>query len=226
MRLIFVRHAESEANAEGRLQGHVDFPLSARGRLQAESLFVHFHKKGPEPTHVYSSPLKRTAETAQIVSRRWPLKIKYSDDLKEFDIGVFSGLTWEEIFKSYPEMSSAFEKSRDWGVVEGAESFADQRARAESALCGLIKAHGIDDVVIVFTHGGFLLHLLSMLLGTEHFWSTPLMNTALFDFSLEQDKWDRRTVHYPPLGDSSFNNNTLWRINRFGDVSHLVDQVT
>ena len=94
MRLVFVRHAESVGNAEHRLQGHADFPLSDLGRTQAERLFIQFKSERFEPTHVYSSPLKRVAETAQIVSREWPVEVSYSDDLKEHNIGVFSGLTW------------------------------------------------------------------------------------------------------------------------------------
>ena len=213
MRLVFVRHAESEGNAEGRLQGHADFPLSDDGRAQAATLFDRFKREGLEPTHVYSSPLKRTAETAQIVARDWPVEISYSDDLKEHDIGVFSGLTWEEATAAHPEMARALDETSEWGVVAGAESFADQRSRAERVVSGLVGAHGNDDVVVVFTHGGIILQLLSVVLGTDRAWSTPLQNTTLFDFTLESSLWDRR--------DGSLHNRDLWSINRFGDASHL-----
>ena len=46
MRLLFVRHAESTANAEGRYQGHADFPLSDAGRLQARKLAERFPQRG------------------------------------------------------------------------------------------------------------------------------------------------------------------------------------
>jgi broad specificity phosphatase PhoE len=67
MRLIFVRHAETTANAEGRFQGHADFSLSARGQAQAQLLKSRFLVEGLTPTHLYSSPLKRCAETAEII---------------------------------------------------------------------------------------------------------------------------------------------------------------
>ena len=213
MRLIFVRHAESEANAQGRMQGHADFPLSDRGRSQAESLFRRFTSEGLEPTHAYSSPLKRTAETAQIVSRGWPLEISYSDDLKEHDIGVFSGLTRDEASAAHPEMLRAYEESMDWAVVDGAESLADQRARAERVVQGLVGGHRPEDRVVVFTHGGILLNLLSVVMGTDRLWSTPLENTTMFDFTLDVERWNRR--------DSSLHNRDLWWINRFGDASHV-----
>lgn len=213
MRLIFVRHAESTANSEGRLQGHEDFSLSDLGQLQSERLFKHFHRQTLKPSHIYSSPLKRAAETAQIVSRSWRLDISYSDDLKEHDIGVFSGLMWDEAVENYPEMASAFEESRDWGVVAGAESVVDQRIRAEKVVHGLINNHNNDDLVIVFTHGGFLIHMISVVMGTERLWSVELKNTALFDFTLDCERWNSR--------DASFQNDTLWRVNRFADTSHL-----
>ena len=93
MNLIIVRHAESTGNAEDRLQGQHDFPLSERGRRQAALLRGRFESEGYEPTHIYSSPLSRTLETARIASAGWDLPITEWDDLMETDIGVFSGLT-------------------------------------------------------------------------------------------------------------------------------------
>ncbi len=100
-----MRHGESTGNAEGRLQGRAEFELSDVGRAQARALHDRFKDEDFQPTHVYSSPQKRTAETAQIVSASWPPAISYWDDLKEHDIGVFSGLTWPEISSQFPEIA-------------------------------------------------------------------------------------------------------------------------
>ena len=216
MRLVFVRHAESVGNAEHRLQGHADFPLSDLGRTQAERLFIQFKSERFKPTHVYSSPLKRVAETAQIVSREWPVEVSYSDDLKEHNIGVFSGLTWGEAEATYPQMALALGKSRDWGMVEGAESLEDIRRRAERAVSDLIEGRGREDVVVAFAHGGIILRMLAVVLGTDRVWRPPLLNTGLFDFTLDSANWHLR--------DFTLNNgDNTWRINRFGDASHLDD---
>jgi broad specificity phosphatase PhoE len=216
VRLVFVRHAESVGNAEHRLQGHADFPLSDLGRTQAERLFIQFKSERFEPTHVYSSPLKRVAETAQIVSREWPVEVSYSDDLKEHNIGVFSGLTWGEAEATYPQMALALGKSRDWGMVEGAESLEDIRRRAERAVSDLIEGRGREDVVVAFAHGGIILRMLAVVLGTDRVWRPPLLNTTLFDFTLDSANWHLR--------DFTLNNgDNTWRINRFGDASHLDD---
>ena len=213
MRLVFVRHAESLGNAEHRMQGHADYPLSDRGRAQAERLFTRFKVERLEPTHVYSSPLKRVAETAQIVSREWPVEVSYSDDLKEHDIGVFSGLTWDEAEAAYPQMARALGKSEDWGEVEGAESLEDIRRRAERVVSGLIGGSDRDDVVVAFTHGGILLRMLAVVLGTDRIWRPHLRNTTLFDFTLDGARWHLR--------DFGRDNWDLWRVNRFADASHL-----
>ena len=189
MRLVLVRHAESVGNAEERLQGHADYPLTDLGRAQAARLFDRFKAERFEPSHVYSSPLKRVAETAQIVSRGWPVEISYSDDLKEQDVGVFSGLTWEEAETAYPDMARMLIESGDWGAVEGAESLVDIRLRAEGAVGGLIDGRGADDIVVAFAHGGIILRMLSVLMGTERVWRPPLQNTTLFDFTLDSSRW-------------------------------------
>ncbi|MEE2885102.1 MAG: histidine phosphatase family protein [Chloroflexota bacterium] len=213
MRLIFVRHAESLANAEGRMQGHADFHLSDRGRQQAEHLYTRLQAEDLSPTKIFSSPLSRTAETAKIVSKGWPQEIVYLDTLKEHHIGVFSGLTWAEAKVAYPAMAKDLEQSQDWSKVEGAESFQEQRNRARELVGWLVNTHDQHDVLVAFTHGGFLLQIISVVLGTERLWTTPLGNTALYDFTLDQQQWSNK--------DSSMFNRALWQINRFGDVAHL-----
>ena len=125
MRLIFVRHGLSTGNAEGRLQGHAEFDLSEEGRLQAQKLHDRFQSEGFAPTHIYSSPQRRAADTAKIASRSWPLDIGYWDDLKEHDIGIFSGQTWKEVTEKHPDAAKVFHETRDWNFIEGAETFQD-----------------------------------------------------------------------------------------------------
>ena len=64
MRLLLVRHAESEGNSERRLQGHADFRLSEKGRRQAEALRDRLGREGFAPTHAYTSPLLRSGTGA------------------------------------------------------------------------------------------------------------------------------------------------------------------
>ena len=213
MRIVFVRHAETAANAEGRLQGHAEFDLSDIGRAQAEKLYERFQKEGFQPTHVYSSPLRRTAETAQIASRSWPVSITHWNDLKEYDVGIFSGLTWDEIADKFPNVSQEFHNSKDWDFVEGAETLRERSVRAQRVVDMTIKRHTDDDVVLLFTHGGIVQYMLAALMGTDRIWGTPVGNTAVFDFTLDRERWTQ--------GDDGLLNNLYWRIACFNDSSHL-----
>jgi len=213
LRIIFVRHAESEGNADGRLQGHADFGLSDVGRAQAAALRDRLRAEGLQPTHVYSSPLRRTAETARIVADGWSPSLAHWDDLKEHDIGIFSGLTWAEIGESFPNVARRFHETRDWDIVEKAETLAQRSARGRRVIDTVIDCHDNDDVIVLFTHGGILSHMVAALMGTDRTWGTSVKNTALFEFTIDLERWPR---------DGAGRHNTwLWRIDRFNDASHL-----
>lgn len=213
MRCILIRHAESMGNAEGRLQGHAEFDLTKAGRRQAERLFQRFQMECLEPTHIYCSPLRRTLETARIVSRSWQAPLVEWDDLIEYDVGVFSGLSWEDIGLQYPAMAQAFRESGDWAAVEGAENLEQRRARGRRVVASLIETHRHTDVVVAFSHGGILQHIIAALLGTDRTWGVRVRNTAVFDFSLDEGLWHE-------LGNTRFNTRH-WRIHCFNDASHL-----
>ena len=107
MRLLIVRHGESYANAEGLIQGQGESPkfdLSARGRAQARACGERLDREGLKPTHVYASPLSRTAETARLIVERWGMDIEYWDDLMEHDMGSASGLTLDRALRPPPRL--------------------------------------------------------------------------------------------------------------------------
>ena len=165
------------------------------------------------PTHIYTSPLSRVLETAQIASSNWELPIEPWDDLMEHDVGAFSGLTWAEIEERYPEEIRDFKVNRSLDVVEGAEKHDEIMARAQRVVGRLISEHDNADRVLVFSHGGILTHVIAKLLGTDRLWSLSVRNTAVFEFVIDVDKWhmDGRTR----------TNMDLWSIIRFNDARHL-----
>ena len=109
MKLRIVRHAESTGNAQGRWQGRDDTLLTDLGREQAGKAAQRgLLQKAYQPSHIYSSPLSRTFETAKIASGAWDIPIVQVDDLMETDIGVFTGKTWPEIEEQMPEVAREF----------------------------------------------------------------------------------------------------------------------
>ena len=212
MKILMIRHGVTAANAEGRLQGHADVELSAQGVDQAERLHRRFASEGLQPTHVYSSPLRRTAATASIASRSWDVPIVHWDDLKETDVGAFTGLTIAEAEVRFPEMTRAFLRDDDWDVVDNAEGYQARNDRARRVVDRVVADHADGDVVVLFAHGGILQCIVAALLGTDRVWSVAVGNTAVFEFEIDLERWRQ---------DSDRLNNRRWRILRFNDSEHL-----
>ena len=222
MRLILVRHAQSTGNHEGRWQGHADYPLSALGHEQARRLASSFQSdvegEGFGATHLYASPLERAAHTGLAISEVLNVSVTPWALLKEYDVGVFSGLTREEIRTQHPEIATTFYKDRNWNRVPQAETVESRAHRAEQALNTLIHDHPGDERVICVTHGGFMQYLVAAILRTERIWGFRPGNTSVFEFDLtaEAHRASRRTL----AGLSPY----ACRIERFNDTAHLFDQ--
>lgn len=213
MKLVLVRHGVTLGNAEGRLQGHADYSLSEKGRSQARSLRNRFKAEDFRPTHIYTSPLLRAAETASIVGSLWPIAIEPWDDLKEQNGGVFGGLTWDEIAAQFPKLYPAPGELIDWESVDGAESDSLASGRAARVIHAVITGHTNDDTVLIFAHGGIIQHMVAWLLGTDRFWGIGVHNTAIFEFTIDQTRWFGQGTERK--------NNLIWWIDRFNDASHL-----
>jgi len=100
--MYLARHGETEWNAIGRLQGHTDIPLNARGRAQARDLAHAVKHVGI--ASVITSDLSRAAQTGAIVAEvlRLPAP-RIVPELRERAFGVFEGLTRDECMARYPD---------------------------------------------------------------------------------------------------------------------------
>src|SRR3954464_548312 len=150
--LLLVRHGETDWNAEGRLQGHTDRPLSDYGRRQAQQLAEELD--GDELEAIYSSDLARASETAEIVGRRLGLPTVLDPDLREKDWGTWEGLT-------------AVERDRVEFVGESTEAHRD---RTLESLRRISERHPGDGRVLVVTHGGSMRRVQTAALG----WARPV----------------------------------------------------
>lgn len=213
MKLRIVRHAESTGNAQGRWQGRNDTQLTDLGREQAAKLRARFTAEEYQPSHIYSSPLSRTLETAQIASGAWDIPIVQVDDLMETDVGVFTARTWQEIEEGMPEVAREFAVDRNIDLIDGAETYAQRFQRAQRVVDLLTGDHTDDESVLVFSHGGFINHFFAQLVGTERMWGLGVRNTAVFEFTIAVGRWH--------LDGPERNNTNLRRIDLFNDASHL-----
>ena len=213
MKLRIVRHAESTGNAQGRWQGRDDTQLTDLGREQAARLGERFLSEGYRPSHIYSSPLSRTFETARIASSAWDIPIARVDDLMETDVGVFTGLSWEEIELSMPEVAKEFAATRNTDIIEGAESYAQKSERARRVVEWVIADHANEDSVLLVSHGGIMQYIFAQIIGTDRIWGVSVRNTGIFDFTIDVDRWR--------LDGQNLGNTNIRRIDLFNDATHL-----
>jgi broad specificity phosphatase PhoE len=145
--LLLVRHGETDWNAEGRLQGHTDQPLSDYGRRQAQQLAGE--REDEELEAIYSSDLARARETAEIVGERLGLPVVLDPDLREKDWGTWEGL-------------NAVERDRVEFVGETTEAHQERMLRA---LRRIAERHPGDGRVLVVTHGGSMRRVQTAAMG-------------------------------------------------------------
>ena len=144
--LLLVRHGETDWNADGRLQGQTDRPLSDFGRRQARQLADELADEELEA--IYSSDLSRARETAEIVGERLGLPVVLDPDLREKDWGTWEGLT-------------AVERDRVEFVGESTEAHQDRMLRA---LRRIAESHPGGHVLVV-THGGSMRRVQTAAMG-------------------------------------------------------------
>lgn len=172
MRLLLVRHGETEWNREGRYQGHTDVELSTTGLWQAERLCDRLAEQRIDA--VYSSDLKRALQTAQIITSKHNLAVIPCKELREIDFGELEGMTFDEIQRHYPDWGGM---SSDVSLPRG-ENLSQLTARIELFVSRLVE-HSGDRIVLVVAHGGSLQVLVCILLGIgiEH-WRQICLDSA------------------------------------------------
>jgi broad specificity phosphatase PhoE len=121
MKLLFIRHGESVANAEVRLQGQMDSPLTGQGREQVHSLARRLVRERWPVSSIHSSDLCRAADTAGILGAALEAPVFLDERLREYDIGVLTGLTLADIEQQYPELWRMSRQGPVWPAVPGEE---------------------------------------------------------------------------------------------------------
>jgi broad specificity phosphatase PhoE len=166
MDIMLLRHGESEGNLAGRMQGRLDFPLTALGREQAARAGEFLLTRGGRFAAVYASPLKRAFETASIVAAQGVRPEPTPDEeLPEIGAGVIEGLNEAEIRERYPEfMQRSLTETGDFSAY-GGESYAQVQARVQRCFARIVARHrSADERVLLVGHGGFHYQLAKMLL--------------------------------------------------------------
>lgn len=160
-RLYLVRHGATAANRDGRYIGWDEHPLCAEGKAQAEQVAAYL--SGLRPTALVSSDLGRCVETAERIARATGLEPVMDSRLRELNFGRFSGLTFAEIARAWPDELKAWLDDPERAAPPGGESMAAFRRRVLAAI-----PQG--DGAVVVTHGGVIRAVVAHLTGRA-FWS-------------------------------------------------------
>lgn len=161
-RVFLARHGESDWNVENRFQGHTDRPLTERGREQARALARELAAESLQA--IYTSPLRRARETADVVGTALGIDPVADPDLVEIDVGGWAGLSRAEAEERHPQAFRRWvEGGEGW---EDGETFERMAARVVGALRRIAAAHPEGSVLVV-SHGGPIRAVLASALGME-----------------------------------------------------------
>jgi probable phosphoglycerate mutase len=149
--LCITRHGETDWNQQGILQGWTDVTLNELGRQQARDMAASFDKAGFEA--VWSSPLLRARETAEIIAPLIRLPVpRVHRGLMERNFGVFQGIPKSELAELNPVELQLILKRNPDGHFEGGETMDQFADRVLGAIVN-IGGHSHDQKVLIITHG-------------------------------------------------------------------------
>lgn len=200
VRLLVIRHGETDWNAANRIQGQLDVALNARGEEQAQAVAQRLAEE--EIHELWSSDLKRANQTALHINDAHHAKIKLDVRLRERHFGILQGLTYEEAKKQHPERYHGYMQSYPEEGFGNGETLFDFYLRSKAFFVERARQTPPGKTVVAVTHGGVVSCLYRFAkkipLAQPRDWAMP--NAAVNEFFVEQD---------------------AWRVGRFADISHL-----
>lgn len=186
------RHGETDWNAEGRFQGHVDIPLNDRGRAQAQGLIPRLESFGLQV--IVSSDLLRAHETARIVAHGLGITVLTHEGLREAYLGRAQGMTYQEILEQFGEDVTGQWRSdhpTDADVsYPGGETGNQVMARVFATLEDFVEREPSYEHIGVSCHGGVIRRIMQRIRPPG---SGPVLipNAVLYriGFSVETRAW-------------------------------------
>lgn len=157
------RHARTDYNTEGRLQGSLDIPLDAKGRAQAAAAAARILAHVGDHARVVSSPLARASASADELSRLLGIETVVDEAFTQRAYGVWEGRTWDEIRDQWPE---DYERRRrgEEPRIDGWGASADVGRRVAE---GLRRWWDPERPTVVVSHGGAIQLGVMALVGVD-----------------------------------------------------------
>ena len=223
LRLILIRHGLSSFNKEGRIQGRNDLStLTQEGQLQAETTGKTI--SSIEIDAIYSSPLQRASETTKIIINQHSSKLEpiYTNNLLEVDLGLWSGLTKDELKKLYPEKIITWEKEPTDLSIEREDGTNFQPVKelliqGENFLKSIFNEHSQGNKTILIVAHNVILRCLILKLINEPakgLRRIKLNNTSISIMNINFKSWKDKQVQIECLNNISHLKPTLPKQSR------------
>jgi len=177
--IIFLRHGQAINNTERILAGRTPgVPLTEKGIDQAEKAANFLEDMNISA--IYSSPIERAKDTANIVGKHNSVDVKIDDRLIELDMGKFTGVPYDEIFSSHGNVFMKFYRGELEIAHNGVETFADVKKRVLGMVDHVVENHPDENVVLV-THMDPIKAMLSTVvsLSPENLFELIIANASL-----------------------------------------------
>ena len=184
MRVVLVRHGQTDYNLTGRMQGQIDIPLNEVGLRQAKEVAPLIALQ--EPSLVISSPLVRARKTAEAIADAAGVQLEIDARLIERGFGRLEGLTREQMEQQEPELYRKWLEYADVECAESRQTVGDRvaacirdvaaRVMDDAAKAELVDPDKVLDLdehehkeltVVLVTHGSAIANGLATLLGID-----------------------------------------------------------
>jgi alpha-ribazole phosphatase len=178
MRLILIRHPETQANVKGLIYGRSESDYSEKGRASID--WVVDHLQGRTIHTIYASPLSRTADLAAAIGNNQEVPVLFHDDLLEMNFGLFENMTPEEAADRYRSYFNAYMNDYAGYAIPEGESFKEVYDR----VAGFLKSLPDGQVTcVIVTHGMVIKAALAYLLdiSLEEVWHISTKPAAIIE---------------------------------------------
>lgn len=177
-RIFLIRHGETEWNRQGKLQGQSNVNLSPEGVHQAQMLAEYAYFKHADA--IYSSDLHRAAATAEILAKKFGLRVRKMPELRETNFGEWEGKSISELAEKYPKDFGKFFTAPEKFQPPQGESFLSSQARIINAMDRITANHDNENIIVV-SHGAVIRLLLCAALDMpiHKMWALAQFNMAV-----------------------------------------------
>lgn len=188
-RIVLWRHGETDYNAAGRMQGHLDSALTEVGWNQARFAVAALARF--EPDLVIASDLRRATDTATVLTDAIGVPLRLDKRLRETHLGEWQGMTGAEVDTQAPGERDRWRLDATW-APPGGESRVDVAERAGEVVADLVRDDEKYGTVLLAAHGGLILALTAYLVDLPvALWPSlgGIGNCHWVDLSRRDDRW-------------------------------------